>query len=332
MPDPSPLRIAVLGGVPPSLGGGGLEIQIERTAAALERAGHEVLRVAREAEPRSFDVLHAFGGERDVWHPLAHWRRNPAPLVVSPVVVVAPGLAERRLRVSSRLPLPAFGPRHRVEILRRADALVALTKHERRLLLAIAGRGAAPVTVIGNGVDPPAAPGADLGSLRLPEGYVLLLGGISPRKRQADAIAALRGSGVPAVVAGGVEGGPRERVAWERHVEASGALWLGEIDDRAVVSSLLSYAKALVHLSGAEGQSLAVLEAIAAGTPALVRPIPAHRELATAHPRHVVLVEDADALPEALAGLRRPGGPARIPTWDDVAAALSALYRRVLAT
>lgn len=327
----TPLRIAVLGGVPPSLGGGGLEVQIARTADALARAGNEVIRVAVEPEPRSFDILHAFGAERDVWHPLEHWRRNQAPLVVSPVVVVAPGLAERRLRLSSHLPLPAFGPRHRVEILRRADAIVALTYHERWLLGALAGRGAVPATVIGNGVDPAPPEPADLGPLELPESYVLLLGAISPRKRQAETVAALGADGITAVVVGGVEGGAEQRAAWERVVSAHGARWLGEVGDTSVVHGLIASARALVHLSSAEGQSLAVLEALAAGTPALVSPLPSHRELADAYPGHVSLVDAPSRLPSALAALRRPALPAPVPSWDDVAKRLVALYRRVLA-
>ena len=60
------LRIAVVGGVPASLGGGGLEVQVRETVAALQRAGHEVFSVAGEPQPRPFDVLHAFSAEPDV--------------------------------------------------------------------------------------------------------------------------------------------------------------------------------------------------------------------------------------------------------------------------
>ena len=64
--------------------------------AALTGLGHEVFHVSLAAEPRPFDLLHVFGSDTDAWHVLHHWRRNPAPLVVSAVAVVSPGAAERR--------------------------------------------------------------------------------------------------------------------------------------------------------------------------------------------------------------------------------------------
>ena len=48
------LRIGFLGGVPPAMGGGGLEVQMRRTAAALEARGHSV--VALASAPAGADV------------------------------------------------------------------------------------------------------------------------------------------------------------------------------------------------------------------------------------------------------------------------------------
>ena len=92
--------------------------------------------------------------------------------------------------------------------------------------------------------------------------------------------------------------------------------------------ALLRGARALVHLSSAEGQSLAVLEALSEGTPVIVSPLPANRELRERYPEHVVLADGPDAVPAALAAL---GDVERatpdVPTWDDVAAELEAAYR-----
>jgi glycosyltransferase involved in cell wall biosynthesis len=259
---------------------------------------------------------------------LAHWRRNPAPFVVSAVVVVAPGRAEQRQRIGSHLPIPAFGPRMRVEILERADAAVALTEHEAALLRAFAGRKVGRTVVIPNGVDrlDPAPPPAGL-----PEGYAALVGAVSARKRQAATVDALGARGVPSVVVGGFEGTGAERASFERTVQATGGQWLGEVD-AVTVRAVVRGARALVHLSSAEGQSLAVLEAIAEGTPALVSPLPANRELAGTYPTHVTLCDDDARAAEALAALGERPAPAPVPTWDDVAARLDALYREVGAT
>ncbi len=324
----SPLRIAFLGGVPPSLGGGGLEVQVRRTAEALAHRGVDVFRVEREPEPRAFDLLHAFSSGPDVhFFAVEHWRRNPAPLVLSPVIVVAEGVPERRQRIGSRLPIPAFGPRLRRELLHRADAAIALTEREAGLIRAFAGRGAPPVTIIGNGVEPvpdvdPPAP--------LPEDFAVLVGTVSARKRQAETVAALGAAGVPVVVVGGHEGERAQRVAFERQVAATGGRWVGELDE-AATRAVIRRARALVHLSSAEGQSLAVLEAVDAGTPAVVSPLPSNRELATTYGRAIRLCPSPDAVGAAVAALpaARPASGG-VPTWDDVAARLEAVYRDVL--
>jgi glycosyltransferase involved in cell wall biosynthesis len=318
------LRVAILGGVPASLGGGGLEVQIARTRAALAARGHEVFHVSHEPEPRAFDVLHVFSSEPDVWFALGHWRRNPAPMVVSSVCVVAPGRVELQQVLASRVPLAAFAPRMRVSILRRADAVVALTERERRLVRAFSGR-LPRVEVIGNGVDPD---GGDwpVQQLELPNDFVVLLGTVSPRKRQREAVEILGRAGITAVVVGGFQGPPEDQYEFETSVARAGARWLGELIDPAAVRAVLRRARALLHPSTAEGQSLAVLESMALGTPVVVNPLPSHRELAARYPEYVHFARSLEDIPRALDGLQRPGRPAPVPTWNDVAGRLEVLY------
>jgi glycosyltransferase involved in cell wall biosynthesis len=318
------LTIGFLGRIPPALGGAGLELQMERTAAGLESAGHRVVHV--DAAGDGFDVLHAFGSEPAVWHHLRHWTRNPAPLVVTSVIVVSPGREVWAQRLSARLPGVMTSGRMRVEVLRRADAVVAAGAFERDLVTGL-GVHAAKVWVIGNGADP--APDEDVPPAGTPAGeFVLLAGSVSRRKGQEAVLRALGGR-VPTVVAGAYAGAPAERPAWERTVAETGAVWLGQVEGPAQLGALQRSAVALVHLSSAEVQSLAVLEALARGTPVVLSDIPSHRELERAHPGLVRVVEHARAVPAALEELRRAGSrePAAVPTWRQVAERLTEVYR-----
>lgn len=319
----------MLGGVPASLGGGGLEIQIARTRAALAARGHDVFHVSEERAPRGFDLLHAFSSEPDVWHDLRHWRRNTSPLVVSPVCVVPRGWAELRQIIGSRLPLPACAPRMRVEILRQAQAVVALTENERRLIRRLSGR-VELVEVIGNGVYPNDGPGRK--PTDLTNKPVVLLGTVSRRKDQRAAVEMLGQAGISALVIGGFEGSTAERGLFEETVARADARWVGEVHDASTVRDMLRGSRALLHASTAEAQSLAVLEALAVGTPVILRPLPSNRELAARYPDHVRFARSLDEVPRVLANLQSPRTPPAVPTWEDVAHRLEELYRSVLAT
>ena len=74
------------------------------------------------------------------------------------------------------------------------------------------------------------------------------------------------------------------REAFAAAVDRAGGLWLGELSDQPTVRAVVRAASALVHLSAAEGQSLAVLEALAEGTPVAASPLPANRELERRYP------------------------------------------------
>ena len=319
-----PLRIGFLGGVPPAMGGGGLEVQMRRTAAALEARGHTVVELASAPADAGWDVAHAFGAEGDVQHVLAHWTRQRTPYVVSPVIVASPGIDEAAVVLGARVRGVATHAALRRRALRGADALVAITEYERRVIRRLVGRGAR-VVVVPNGVGPSEGHGA--------AEHVLLLGAVSARKRQREVVEALAGTGT--IVVAGAFAGPREELGeWEAAVRRSGATWLGEVSDPAAVARLQRDAVALVHLSRAEVQSLAVIETLAHGTPVVLSDIPSHRELAEANPGWVRLAaspEEVRGLVDELRAQPPAGPPPRIPSWDDVARQLEALYRSLVA-
>jgi glycosyltransferase involved in cell wall biosynthesis len=246
------------------------------------------------------------------------------------VLTIRPGLEQRTMKVARRIPGLHTSARQRADVLQAADAIIALTDYERDLLVEDLGADGARVRVISNGVTPIASlPGLPDG---VPTGpFALMVGNVSPRKRQVDVLAAAA-DGIPYVVVGGFEGSEAERAAWVSAVERHGAIWLGEVDDEATVRALQSAATALILFSKAEGQSLALLECLAVGTPVVVSDIPSHRELAARFPQHVFLVGEAAEIGtqlELLAARPAPA-PAAVPTWDDVARDLEAVYLEVL--
>lgn len=322
------LRIGFLGGVPPAMGGGGLEIQMQRTAVALEARGHTVVPLAAAAPGDEWDVTHAFGAEGDVQHVLDHWTRQRTPLVLSPVIVASPGLDEAAVVLGSRVPGIATHAGLRRRALLRADALIAITEYERRVISRLVG-GSPRIEVVANGVER-LEPGAGEDE---PEGHILLLGAISERKRQREVLEALAGE--PGIVVAGAYAGPREGLAaWEAAVRGADARWLGEVSDQRVVARLQRGAAVLVHLARAEVQSLAVIETLAHGTPVVLSDIPSHRELASAYPAWVRLARELDDVLPRVRELRtrRPQGPPPpVPSWDDIAQRLEGLYRSLVA-
>jgi len=324
-----PLNVGFAGGMPPILGGGGLEIQMSHTAAALERRGHRVVRVECAPPDLRLDILHGFQAETWLDWAIPHWKRSRCPIVVSPVLTVRPGLEQRLMRFSRHLPFVNTSARQRAHVMSEASAVVVLTAHEREITLAL-GADPGKISMIGNGVaryeddelePPPHAPDPP---------FALMVGNVSERKQQRAVLAAT--TQLRFVVVGGFEGSEDERRHWDRTVEQAGATWLGEIDDPASVRALQRAATATVLYSRAEGLSLAALESLSVGTPIVVSEIPAHRELAGRFPGLVHIVGSAEAIGpalQAIAARPRPT-PAPIPGWDDVAAELEAVYLRVL--
>ncbi|MDO8210015.1 glycosyltransferase family 4 protein [Conexibacter sp. CPCC 206217] len=325
-----PLRIGFLGGIPPAIGGGGLERQMRDTAQALRARGHEVVFLERAERRPPLDVVHGFGAEPNLRHLLLH-AQALRPLVVSPVIVLSRGREEQVMRVAARLPLLTAG-RMRLQILQRADAIVALTAYERDVVVRLVGRDAtADVAVVPNGsgsLDAPVvAPPPELPA----QPFALLLGTVSARKAQLEIVRVLAPR-LPVVVAGGFHGSDAERAEWEGTVAGSGTTWLGHVDDPAVVAALQRAAAVLVHHSTAETQSLAVVETLSLGTPVVLSDLPSHRELAAAHPAHVRVVAERAQLADAATSFAAhpPSGPApAIPRWDGVAQQLEAVYARV---
>lgn len=322
------LRIGVIGGVPRVLGGGGLEHQIDVTSAALRSRGHDVRPASDFDRSDPPQLMHAFGNGADVWQQLRHWRMNRVPLLVSPVIVCSPGRSERNLLIGAQIGrmIPNVNSMTR-DVVRDADVVIALTEYERSVIRKLAPQ--AEVEIVGNGVTPIAS--SPDSPVPTGEPYVVMLGTVSVRKRQVEALDKL-GSKHRMVIVGGTD--PEiDDDAFRALVTARGAVWLGEVGDQSMVRRTLTDAKALLLLSDAEALSLAVLESLACKTPVIASDLPSHRQLANENPGWLHPVGSVTKADEVLDGLLQPDPASApvIPTWDDIAERLERKYLELLA-
>lgn len=182
------------------------------------------------------------------------------------------------------------------DALSRARRVIAVSEHTRREILALTAADPARVRVVPNVIPErfleEGDPGADaerLAPLDLPEGYLLFVSTIEPRKNVPvllEALAALVQEGRDAtLVLAGADGWKSEAV-YSRACAlgllagpAPRARFLGRVE-APVLRALYRRAAALAHPALDEGFGLTPLEAMAAGCP--------------------VLASDAGALPEVL--------------------------------
>jgi glycosyltransferase involved in cell wall biosynthesis len=223
-------------------------------------------------------------------------------------------------------------------LLARAAALVAVARFEideysRELRIA-----PERFTLIPNGIDLPAATApvddasahpliASIGRLERYKGHQRVIAAL-PLVRADEPSARLWIAG----------SGPYERDLRELagKLGVAGSVEIGAVaaEDRAEMARRLAQADVVVLLSDFETHPIAALEAIALGRPLVVASGSGLGELAE---RGLARAVAADAPPELIASailreLRDPlvRSPVVLPTWDDCAAALLALYGRIL--
>jgi glycosyltransferase involved in cell wall biosynthesis len=292
----------------------------------------------RGREGIELDLL-SFGGAGPVssvtrdalWYPLELGRRanrlhllhcttfrGPARARV-PVVLTVHDLAVLRHPESFPRWHRLYGRAGLRQVLRRADALVAVSEFTKREIVELAEVPQARIRVIPNGVDPVfSADGSRAGD------YVLAVGTLEPRKNLDRAVEAARLAGVELRVVGASGWGD---------VDVAG--WVGEATD-AELASLYRGARCVVYPSLYEGFGLPVLEAMACAAPVVTSRGGATEEVAGGA---AVLVDPFDpasiARGIAEAGERRDElverGLARASafTWESAAAEVVALWREL---
>ena len=273
-------------------------------------------------------------GGADVFHStdlaIAPSRLPTVATVHDLVALEHPGLHSRRAAAQQRARLAGLD---------RARVVLAVS-HATAKALVDHGVDAGRITVVPNGVTPLPEPGP--APVHGP--YLLAVGEVMARKGYDVLVRAFaRAQLGPArlVIAGPAGASTPELVALARKVGVDDRLvLLGAVGD-ATLSSLYAHALALCFPSVAEGFGLPVLEALAAGLPAVVTDIAVLREVAGEAAVFVApadeaawtaalaeITEDAD-LRSRLAAMG-PKQAARF-SWTDTAAATLGAYRQALA-
>lgn len=203
----------------------------------------------------------------------------------------------------------------------RADAVVAVSGWERDLLRENLGVDA---TVIPNGLDVDRFAAAPPEDRERP--YLLCVGRLVEYKGVQHAIAAL--SDLPGyelvVVGDGPHRGALEALAEDRGVERR-VTFLGHVADQRLPGL---YAGAGVHLnlSTQEAYGMTVAEALAAGTPCVVRETAALVEWTETHGAVGVPTDDADVVAAAVREAESLRPSASLPSWETVCDDLLSVY------
>ena len=330
--------VAVALPLPHNIAFGGRELLAIKTMDALTQLGVDVRPLEYWDRSAEFRVLHCFGSEGGLWEIAARAKAQGKAIVVTPVLVLKRSIARDRAWAH----LDRFVPmrtsfRFRRDLLLLADAIVAQTETEAKVIRRVFGVPGGRVHVVPNAVDQsfgasdPAVFRERFGA----EPFVLAVGAIDARKAQLDLIEASSLAGRRAVIVGDVRGDDGYGVAFAAAVAANpNVLWIRRLEEgSALMGSAYAAAEAFVVTSNAEGLPLAALEARAAGTPLIMTDLPQHEEV-FGHVAEFFRPGDVKDLAKLLRRLpaREHGVMLAVEpswTWSDVGFAMRQIYRDV---
>lgn len=259
---------------------GGLQIQVLETIEHLNALGCEARLIDPNREHLSgFDMVHVFSAINGNQRIVEHARGFKVPCVVSPLIqphwTVSLG---RRARFADRLVGKITGwqvsteSRQIATAIELADHLIALGKVEQQRLVETFGSSPERVTVIPNGV-PERFFGADATPFcerfDVAPGYALCVASIDAYKNQLGLARALAGTDVPLILVGDCL--PSNRAYLDQLTAMPGVRHVGGFaHDDPMLAAAYAGAGVLGLVSPSEVMPLTVLEALAAGTPAVL--------------------------------------------------------------
>jgi glycosyltransferase involved in cell wall biosynthesis len=323
--------------LPFTLAHGGLQIQIEQTIAALQRAGVEAEPLRWWDQNQSGDVFHYFGRIPFLLIQLA--RKKGMKVVFSDFLGDVAARPARRIaaqRTIVRLLRGVLTPSRAAglnwESFRAADACIALTSVEARLMESIFGADPAKTHVVLNGVEDVFFQGAPAG--RGP--WLVCTATIRDIKRAVELGQAAVEAQTPVWIIGKPysDADPyAQRFCNLARQNPKFVRYEGPIEDRATLAQVYREARGFVLLSSYESLSLSALEAAACQCPLLLSDLPWARSVFKEGASYCRIGSQA----ETAASLRRfyDAAPTlKLPekpmTWTQVAEQLAGIYRSIL--
>lgn len=264
---------------------GGLQVQIRETVDNLRALGIDASLIETTRDKLAdFDIIHIFavtqGNVKLVEQARAKGCRvvvsgllNPALVPEQPWRLAAVRLLDKLIGRLSRYKVGTDYLAVR-KALAGADQIIALSGWERRVMSRVYGADPARVSVIPNGVSAHfyQADAADFHArFTVPGPFVFCPGQISPWKNQLSLVKAMVGTGIGVVLAGPVH--PRDQAYFDSCLAVPDVqvTYLGNLERTSpALSGAYAAAVAVVLPSKAESGPLVALEALAAGTPAII--------------------------------------------------------------
>lgn len=327
---------------------GGLQIQMLETIEAVCRAGHEMRLIDPVREMfTDFDLVHVFACVHGNYTIVRKAQDLGVPVVVSPLVQSywtrtlglkarwADRLVGRLTRWNDRTEYSQMW-----RCLHWADHCVSLGRLETAALQQAFEVPAAKITEVPNGIAErffQATPDAARTRYGLEPGYVLCVGSIDPHKNQLGLAQALQGTGLQLVLLGQCM--PANETYLQQVLALPNTRHLGALQhDDPLLPSLYAAAGVFALISHSEVMPLVVLEAMAAGVPAVMT---RHHGMSTGGMAPcLVEVEPTDgqaARTAVQALLARPPSASQCRaavahlSWDAVAQQLNTVYQKALA-
>lgn len=319
---------------------GGLELQICKTAQALEDAGHEVILYSPwRNQLGEVDVCHMFAMDSSLLPYGLAAKQQGKPLVISPVFncFAYNSLAlQMRILASRCIPGSYEGLCGCNKLLRLASVIIPLNCEEKDSLHRCFGVDVSRCTVIPNGIEISYS-GANAALAEKTFGgrdYILQVGSIEPRKNQLASIKAMRNLPYKLILVGKAS---NENVSYYdkcRRMASSNVVFAGHVNhDDPLLASLYAGAKTFILPSFSEVMPLTLYEAAVAGCHLIAgHSFPIARELsnnvARVNPRNVNALKTKIAETMALPGRSDAQQAAkRLPTWNAVAEQLIDIYK-----